>query len=47
MSDIVNENVIIGENKLISDYTKNALYNFWIEINKTLFVDKFSEHSAR
>lgn len=47
VSEIINENVILGKNKFISDYTKNALYNFWIDIIRTLFVDKFHEHNQK
>jgi len=38
ISDLISDEVILGKNKFISEYTKNALYNFWIEIIKTLFV---------
>jgi hypothetical protein len=38
ISDLIDDEVILSKNKFISDYTKNALYNFWIDIIKSLFI---------
>jgi hypothetical protein len=42
LKDLIDEEVIMGKNKFISEYTKNALYNFWIDILKTLFCQNNS-----
>ena len=38
INELISYEVILGRNKFISEYTKNALYNFCIDIIKTLFV---------
>ena len=38
IDELINDEIILGKNKFQSDYTKNALYNFWIEIVKSLFT---------
>jgi hypothetical protein len=37
LRDLIDEEVIMGKSKFMSEYTKNALYNFWIEILKTIY----------
>lgn len=37
INELISDEVILGKYKFISEYTKNALYNFWIDIIKTLF----------
>ena len=38
IGEVINDEIILGKNKFISEYTKNAVYNFWIDIIKTLLI---------
>ena len=35
MNDILNEEVIFGKKKILGEYSKNAIYSYWIEIIKS------------
>lgn len=35
MNDILNEDIVFGKKKILGEYSKNAIYSYWIEIIKS------------